>query len=160
MKIALVMGDKAVESKCYGNLGLDYFSLGDFNKAVEYYEKSLEITKVIGDIVVEAESYRGIGLIHFKKNEFDEALKEMRDALNIFRKTGSRVQEVQTHIYISIILSKLNNPEYLDEARKVISIAERLEETPLTNLIKKTAEELIKNGSVPDSRLDEIERLG
>ena len=160
MKIALVMGDKAVESKCYGNLGLDYFSLGDFNKAVEYYEKSLEITKVIGDIVVEAESYRGIGLIHFKKNEFDEALKEMRDALNIFRKTGSRVQEVQTHIYISIILSKLNNPEYLDEARKVISIAERLEETPLTNLIKKTAEELIKNGSVPDSRLDEIEILG
>jgi len=131
-----------------------------FETQVEYYEKSLEITKVIGDIVVEAESYRGIGLIHFKKNEFDEALKEMRDALNIFRKTGSRVQEVQTHIYISIILSKLNNPEYLDEARKVISIAERLEETPLTNLIKKTAEELIKNGSVPDSRLDEIEILG
>ena len=42
-----------------------------FETQVEYYEKSLEITKVIGDIVVEAESYPGIGLIHFKKNGFD-----------------------------------------------------------------------------------------
>ena len=37
------IGDKKTESRCYIGLGNAYHSLGDFKRAIEYYEKALEI---------------------------------------------------------------------------------------------------------------------
>ena len=49
MKIAKEIGGKYGESSCYVNLGIAYQSLGDYTKAIEYYEKALVIKKEIKD---------------------------------------------------------------------------------------------------------------
>ena len=49
MKIAKEIGDGAGEGRAYGNLGIAYHSLGDYRKAIEYYEKDLKIAKEVGD---------------------------------------------------------------------------------------------------------------
>ena len=41
MKIAKEIGGKYGESTCYIYLGIAYQSLGDYTKAIEYYEKAL-----------------------------------------------------------------------------------------------------------------------
>ena len=61
MKIAKEMGDRAREGAGYGNLGNAYQSLGDYRKAIEYYEKCLQIEKEIGDRAGEGHTYGNLG---------------------------------------------------------------------------------------------------
>ena len=43
MKIAIEIGDRAGEGRAYSNLNNAYFSLGDFQNAIDYHEKHLKI---------------------------------------------------------------------------------------------------------------------
>jgi tetratricopeptide (TPR) repeat protein len=42
-------GERSGEAKCYTNLSSAYYSLSNYEKAIEYQEKALEIAKEIGD---------------------------------------------------------------------------------------------------------------
>ena len=53
MKLAKEIDDLSGEGRAYGNIGIAYFSLGDFQKAIEYREKGLKVAKEIGDTVEE-----------------------------------------------------------------------------------------------------------
>ena len=43
-------GDKAGKGGAYANMGICYKKLGDFQKAIEYYKKHLEIAQQTGRI--------------------------------------------------------------------------------------------------------------
>ena len=43
------MGDKAEEEQIYGHLGNAYQGLGQFETAIEYHQRHLEIAKEMGD---------------------------------------------------------------------------------------------------------------
>ena len=47
LKYYINLSDKHGEGLCYTNLGLAYHGLGNFRKAIEYHEKSLDIAKEI-----------------------------------------------------------------------------------------------------------------
>ena len=51
------IGDLSGEGRAYGNIGIAYFSLGDFQKAIEYREKGLKVAKEIGDTVEEGRAH-------------------------------------------------------------------------------------------------------
>jgi hypothetical protein len=51
------VGDWEGEGNAYGNLGLAYMSLGEFNKGVEYHTLCLAMTKVAGVRVEEGKGY-------------------------------------------------------------------------------------------------------
>ena len=61
MKIAKEIGDRAGEGGAYGNLGISYRSVGDYQKAIEYHEKRLKIAKAIGDRAGEGRAYGNLG---------------------------------------------------------------------------------------------------
>ena len=52
----------AEKDVAYGNLGNAYQSLGDYRKAIEYYEKHLKIATEIGDQAGEGRVYYNIGI--------------------------------------------------------------------------------------------------
>ena len=52
LKIAKEVGDKHGEGNAYGNLGIAYHSLGDFEKAIEYHNLHLKIAKEVGVWVI------------------------------------------------------------------------------------------------------------
>ena len=56
------MGDRAGEARAFGNLGNVYHSLGDFQKAMEYYERHLKISKEVGDRAGEGRAYVSLGI--------------------------------------------------------------------------------------------------
>ena len=56
------MGDRAGEGRAFGNLGNVYHSLGDFQKAMEYYERLLKISKEVGDRAGEGRAYVSLGI--------------------------------------------------------------------------------------------------
>jgi tetratricopeptide (TPR) repeat protein len=53
LTMAKEVGDRAGESRAYGNFGNAYQSLGDFSKAIEYHTQDLAIAKEVGDRVGE-----------------------------------------------------------------------------------------------------------
>ena len=65
------------ESKCFTNLGNAYQSLGDFRKAIEYYEKSLEIKKEIGDRFGESACYGNLGNAYQSLGDFRVSVRHI-----------------------------------------------------------------------------------
>jgi len=54
---------------CYTNIGVAYYYLGDFKKAIVFLENSLKIAKEIGDKAGESNCYENLGIIYNKLNE-------------------------------------------------------------------------------------------
>ena len=61
LKIAKEIGNRAGEGRGYGNLSDAYQSLGEYRKAIKYYERDLKIAKEIGDRVGEGRGYGSPG---------------------------------------------------------------------------------------------------
>ena len=55
------VGDRTGEGRAYGNLGIAYRSLGDYQKAIEYHEKHLKFAVEIGDRAGEGRGYGNPG---------------------------------------------------------------------------------------------------
>lgn len=72
-------------SSSYFNLGVCFYCLGDYPKALEYYEKSLEISeKILGeDHPSTSSSYNNIGLVYKKMEEYAKALEYFQKSLAI-----------------------------------------------------------------------------
>ena len=49
VEIFVFAGDKAGEGAAYGNIGTALYSLGQFNEALEYYKKKLDIAHQTGE---------------------------------------------------------------------------------------------------------------
>ena len=84
MRIAIEIGDQAGEGRAYGNLGNAYFSLGEFRKAVEYYEKVLKIAIQIGDRAKEGMMFHRIGNVYSEFGQFDIAVDNFVSAVDVY----------------------------------------------------------------------------
>ncbi|CAF1039201.1 unnamed protein product [Didymodactylos carnosus] len=71
----------------YFNIGSVYYSIGDYDKAVDYYKKSLQIKRRIlsRNNVKLATSYLAIGLSHEKAGRFTLAVNNYEKAEAIYR---------------------------------------------------------------------------
>lgn len=87
------LGNKPDEGVNLGNLGLAYFSLGDYRKAVEYHEKALNISREIGSKISEAKDLSNLGIAYFDLGDHTKAIEYHEQALKIFRSIGDRLNE-------------------------------------------------------------------
>jgi tetratricopeptide (TPR) repeat protein len=98
-----------------GSLGIIFYSVGDFDKALRYYNETLEIDRKIGYKQGEASQLGNIGIIFRAKGDLDQALKYLEDALEIHRKIGYKQGEASQLGNIGIIFSDKGD---LDQALK------------------------------------------
>ena len=75
LKIAKEIGDRAGEGRAYGNLGIAYDSLGDYQKVIEYHEKRLKISKEIGDRAGEGRAYVNLGSAYWSLGFYRKAIE-------------------------------------------------------------------------------------
>jgi tetratricopeptide (TPR) repeat protein len=80
-------GQNEITAASYNNIGNVYDYLGDYDKALEYHNKALEIRK---EVLVEnhpdtAGSYNNIGDVYANLGKYDKALKYHNKALEIFK---------------------------------------------------------------------------
>ena len=93
LKIAKEIGDRAGEGGAYGNLGIAYQSLGDYQKAMEYHEKHLKIAKEIGDRAGEGGAYGNLGISYRSLGDYEKAIEYHEKRLKIAKEIGDRAGE-------------------------------------------------------------------
>ena len=78
-------GQNKTTAVSYNNIGIVYYNLGEYDKALEYYFKALEIQKaVLGEKHRDtAVSYNNIGAVYQNLGDYDKALEYHNKALEI-----------------------------------------------------------------------------
>ncbi|MBI4645471.1 MAG: tetratricopeptide repeat protein [Bacteroidia bacterium] len=70
--------------------GLAYQYKSEYERALEYYNRSLQKRREINDIEGISESLRGIGIIYTKKGMYKEALKVLIESLRLSEETDDK----------------------------------------------------------------------
>jgi len=71
------------EACCYGNVGNVFRSVGEYQKAKEYYENALVIRKEIGDRKGVGDDYGNLGAMYQLVGEYEKAKEYQEKALAI-----------------------------------------------------------------------------
>ena len=77
----------------YSILGIAYYSLGDFNKAIEYQAQHLAIAKEVGDRAGEGRAYGNLGIAYQSQGDFNKAIQYHTLRLAIAKEVGDRAGE-------------------------------------------------------------------
>ncbi|CAH3160299.1 unnamed protein product, partial [Porites lobata] len=93
LKEAKKTGNKDSEGRAYGNLGLAYHSLGQFEKAIEFHQQDLSIAQKTGNKDSEGRAYGNLGLAYHSLGQFEKAIEFHEQALSIAQKTGNKDSE-------------------------------------------------------------------
>ncbi|GAB4203940.1 MAG: hypothetical protein Fur006_58650 [Coleofasciculaceae cyanobacterium] len=75
------------------NLGVIYNELGQYEQALDFYQKALVIRQEIGDKAGEGNTLNNIGLVYNQRGENDEALEFLNEALAVKREVSDRPGE-------------------------------------------------------------------
>ena len=86
-------GNKHGEGKAYTNLGLAYYSLCDYQKAIEFHQQSLSIAKEIGDKGPEGNVYTNLGLAYHSLGDYQKAIEFHQRFLSIAKEIGEKGSE-------------------------------------------------------------------
>ena len=109
----------AGEGKAYGNLGNAYYSLGEFQKAIQYHERDLKISKEVGDRVGKGNTYCNLGNDYYSLGDFQKAIEYHERHLKISKEVGDRAGEGKAY-------GNLGNDYYrLGDFQKAIEYHER-----------------------------------
>lgn len=85
--------DDRTLSAIYSQLGNAYFSLGDYQRALEYHKQDVELVQRIGDEAAEAKACGNLGNTYKMLGKFDEAAVYCRRYLSICQKLNDKVGE-------------------------------------------------------------------
>lgn len=142
------------------NIGELYFEKGDDAKALQYYNKAIE---VLGESPDAPFAYNGIGKIYLRKGNTDEALKYHNQALNLAKKLDVKLRMVESFLGIANVYNKVSD---FKSAIKYYTEAENLaSELKSPSNLKDIYQEMsgvyekagdFKNAYVYQTRLDKI----
>ncbi|TRU44988.1 MAG: tetratricopeptide repeat protein, partial [Microcystis aeruginosa Ma_QC_Ch_20071001_S25] len=79
------------------SLGNAYYFLGEYQKAIEFYQQSLAIFQRIGDRGGEAYSYNNLGNVYNSLGEYQKAIEFHQQSLAIKREIGDRGGEGKSY---------------------------------------------------------------
>ena len=87
------ISDQWLASRSIGHLGSSYFSIGDYQKAMKYYEQALAVNKKIGDRRNEGVCLGNLGNVYLDLGEVEKAIVFYEQALEIEREIKDRRNE-------------------------------------------------------------------
>jgi tetratricopeptide (TPR) repeat protein len=89
------------------SLGNAYKSLGEYQKAIEFHQQSLAITREIGDRGGEAYSYGNLGNVYYFLGEYQKAIEFYQQSLAILREIGDRWGEANAYNNLGSVYDSL-----------------------------------------------------
>lgn len=108
--------------------------ISNFKKAIEFYEKSIEIAKNINDKEVEYKCYGNLGTNYFKLTNFDQALKYQKKALEIANELGTLTGKAICYVGLGNVYTALKDfdkaiESYEKAAAMFKELGDRISET-------------------------------
>ena len=101
------------------SLGNAYYALGQYEKAIDYYQRSLDLSKKINDRQGEANSLGNLGVVYQSLGQYKKAIDYHQKSLDIKKEISDRQGEVAS-------LGNLGNAYYsLEQYQKAIDYYQR-----------------------------------
>ena len=85
-----------------------YYSLGQYQQAIEFHQQALNIAREFGDRFCEGTALDGIGLTHQSLGQYQRSIEFHQQALNIAREIGARFGEGSTWFNLGLSLENIN----------------------------------------------------
>lgn len=136
-----------------GNIGEIYFDNNDDDKAINYFQRSINAA---GENSSAAFSYNGMGKIYLRKRMIPEAFRQHNKALEIAEKFDDKLQEVRSLRGIAGLYMIQNEiPLAISFYNKARAIAEKMDDlkVELQDLYKEMANAYSKNQDYPNAFL-------
>ncbi len=105
------------------NIGIVYFNLNNFNKAIEYYQKGLDIANELRDSLTIARCYNNLGNIYKTQTNFAKAEGYFITAAKIFKSNGELYNLANCYCGLgSIQMNKKRYDEAMNYYQKAFDI--------------------------------------
>ena len=109
------------------NIGSVYYFKGDYDKALNYYERALAIREEIGDKSGMGINLNNIGIVHHDKGDYKKALDYYERSLAIQKEIGLNKLELSTTTYLYLTYKHLGKQYDVKEIHSLIKDAENIE---------------------------------
>ncbi|NIM17741.1 MAG: tetratricopeptide repeat protein [Candidatus Aminicenantes bacterium] len=119
LNVAREIGDLKQIGNCLGDIGVSYFHLGDFIKALMYYLEAVQAAEAIGDKRAKSKQLCNLSIAQQSVGEFQMSLNYSMAALKICRELGDEQGEEAN------IGNIVNSFMELGEYKSAISCAEK-----------------------------------
>ena len=107
----------------YQNIASTFYDMGEYKKALEYYNISLEKNMEVEDRLGTIYCHTGLGRTYEAMDKHEQALDHHTKALEMRREMGYKVGIAMEYYYISFVLSnKRQNNEALNSLKDALSI--------------------------------------
>jgi tetratricopeptide (TPR) repeat protein len=93
LAVARRLKQRQWEGLALGNLGLAYYYVGEYRRAIEYQEQRLQIAHEIGDRRGEGAALGNLGITYYSLGEYRRAIEYHEELLQIARELSNRIQE-------------------------------------------------------------------
>jgi len=93
----------------YSTAGLIFYGVLNFSRAIENYEKSLEIAKEIGDKGKESACYGNLGIAYRNLGDVKRAIKYYEKSLEIDKRTGNKLGASKSYTNLGVAHSSLGD---------------------------------------------------
>jgi predicted ATPase/DNA-binding SARP family transcriptional activator len=100
--LAQSINDRTNQTRCLHRTGWIYFERGQFDTAMDYYQRALESYQEEDDPLILAAIHRALGAIYHYLADFPRSLEHHRKALRICQLVGNRRLEI-TSLYNSAL---------------------------------------------------------
>ena len=121
MADSLNLSSQIAEASKY--LGISYYRLKEFKKALEFHNKALDIYLLLEDSLYVADCYTNIGVVFDETGELETALEYYNDALNIYKNNNhlAGMADVYNNIAGIYYQKRQNNKvvEYMDKSIEI-----------------------------------------
>lgn len=134
LNVANEIKDQELIYECYVNLGISLSGLGNYEKALEYHQKSLSQIKKIENEnykpILQAQAINNIGFVYLNLGRYKEAGEIFAEGLKI-----KNLIEIQPVLYVSLIDNysysrfKINKNEGLNGFKTALEIGDKINDT-------------------------------
>lgn len=131
LNIAKELKDEILIYNCYVNLGSSLSGLGNYEKALEYHQKSLSQIREIKDEnykpLLQAQAVNNIGFVYLNLSKFKEASEIFAEGLKI-----KNLKEIQPVLYSSLLDNyaysrfKINKNEGLKDFKAALDLGDEI----------------------------------
>jgi tetratricopeptide (TPR) repeat protein len=104
-------GNTRWEAETRHQIGAAYFSVGEKQQALDYYQEALRLWRAVKDRKGEGKTLNNIGSTLLSQGEQSQALDYYQQALQIRRSAGDREGEIETLNYMGRLHSELSQYE-------------------------------------------------
>lgn len=133
LNIAKELNDQELIYECYVNLGKVLTGLGNYEKALEYHQKSLlQINNVNEEAykpIFQAQTFNNIGFVYLNLKKYKEASQIFAEGLKI-----NNLKEIQPVFYASLLDNfaysrfKISNKEGLNDFKLALEVSDKIED--------------------------------